>query len=111
MRMRAASTSVITSTGLVLGMAAPNCVKDSLGNSYCAEVNEITYGAFPGAGTYGKVTGMDANVLPDGVCTNESFAYKGVLAPFDEEVRLIPFSPLYLTNKGRFPGTSAVLCC
>ena len=98
MRVRAASAGMLASTSLVAALATPNCAKDSLGNSYCAEVNGITYGAFPGAGTYGKVTGMDANILPDGACTNESYAYKGALAPFDEEVGLESFcSPTLLT--------------
>lgn len=53
------------------------------GNWYCSAVKAITYGNFPGTGSYNKVTHMNAS---NGECSQERYNYSGSLAPLNEEV-------------------------
>jgi hypothetical protein len=53
------------------------------GNWYCQAVKRITYKDVGGAGTYDRITSMDATT---GKCGSVKQKYSGPLAPLDEDV-------------------------
>ena len=55
------------------------------GNWYCENVSAISYSNFGTAGQYQKVSSMGSN----GQCGFTGQAYKGGMAPFDEEVSFL----------------------
>ena len=61
--------------------------KEIGGNWYCQQVKAITYSGIGAPGTYNEVISMGDN----GKCASKPHAYKGPLAPIDDEVCELPF--------------------
>lgn len=93
MRGLAAAAGTISIFSIVGNAAAQACAAGTAeeinGNWYCSPVKAITYSNFPGTGSYGKVTDMNAGT---GECSQERYTYSGSLSPLNEEVWLPHFA-------------------
>ena len=82
----AAAGIVFVSTAAAQAGAAAGA-RELHGNWFCSPVRAITYSNFPGTGSYGRVTHMNAS---SGECEQRRHEYSGSLAPLNEEVTLPP---------------------
>ncbi|KAF2459827.1 putative TOS1-like glycosyl hydrolase-domain-containing protein [Lineolata rhizophorae] len=104
MRSFLAAGSVLA---LAAGVGADLCNLGSEligGNWYCQKVDRVSYQGVGGAGSFNRVTNMDAD---SGSCSSQPEHYSGSLAPLNEDISLHIRGPFHLKQLAVYTPSSA----
>ena len=89
----------------LIGLAAAQSCSYVAGNWYCAETEQVTYtGLGSTAGSYQRVTGMDAESC---TCTKSTQSFSGSLSPLDEDLSVHFRGPVTLKQFAVYSLTSS----